>query len=255
MAYDPAPTEAYQPSAVADVAAADSVLEKAKALARLTGQLTSSARQAGSKGITSGSWITGQVMDLAPHLPARDLAALQAAHPGAHGEALTGGELADDIVASAAKRTAAIGAAAGAAAAFSEASVAAVASAPVQMAAETLAVVAVELAMIADLHTAAGIPLPSSRVDRGQALLKAWTQQRGLKASDLLVIPGRGHLVGVVARRQLSDRLLRRFVRGATSWLPAFIGSAAAGTLNGRATRKLAEKVRADLEHESSWTS
>ncbi|MBW8801876.1 MAG: hypothetical protein JF597_52610, partial [Streptomyces sp.] len=89
--------------------------------------------------------------EVAPHLPVRDLLTLRQHHQGLSGDAL-----ADALIRNASIITAGIGAAAGALAAVEMAAPPALLAAPVQLAAETLAVVAVEVKLTAELHVVYG---------------------------------------------------------------------------------------------------
>jgi hypothetical protein len=54
-------------------------------------------------------------------------------------------------------------------------------------------------------------------------------------------------VLGTAARKELRDRLLRRFGRNLTTLGPLLTGAAVAGYLNRRATLSLGEEVRKDL--------
>jgi hypothetical protein len=73
----------------------------------------------------------------------------------------------------------------------------------------------------------------------------AWTQRRGVNP----LVPGAAMstALGTAARKELRDRLLRRFGRNLTTMGPFLTGAAVAGVLNRRATHKLAHEVRKDL--------
>src|SRR5918998_1481853 len=65
-------------------------------------------------------------------------------------------------------------------------------SAPVLLAAETVAVVAVELKLIGELHEVHGVQLPAGGTQRAVALVHSWATQRGINP----MVPGAG--VGAV---------------------------------------------------------
>ena len=72
------------------------------------------------------------------------------------------------------------GAAAGVLASIEYAAPPTLLAAPVQLAAETLAVAAVELKLVAELHELAGEPARGSLVDRASTYLMSWTRQRAI---------------------------------------------------------------------------
>ncbi|MEN3310340.1 MAG: hypothetical protein V7603_6542 [Micromonosporaceae bacterium] len=185
-------------------------------------------------------WITDMVGDVAPHLPIRDLSTLQRHFPDLDREAL-----ADRLVRNAAFTTAAIGAAGGGVAAIEWVATPTLLSAPVLLAAETVVVVAIEIKLIGELHEVYGSPISGSRTQRGVALVQAWAQRRGVNP----MLPGTGvtAILGTAVRRELRDRLLRRFGRNLTTYGPMLTGAAVASYLNRRATIALAEHIRRDL--------
>src|SRR5439155_382402 len=83
-------------------------------------------------------------------------------------------------VATAARTTASLGAAAGLLASVEMAAPPTLLSAPVQIAAETLAVVAVEVKLIAELHEVYRRGVVGSPAVRGSAYLGSWVRRRGL---------------------------------------------------------------------------
>src|SRR5690606_36838406 len=107
-------------------------------------------------------------------------------------------------------------------------------TAPALLAAETVAVVAVELKLIAELHDIYGQPVPGTPTQRAGTLLQLWAARRGVN----VVVPGRGitAVLGTTARHELRDRLARRFGRNFTTLGPLHSGAAVAAWLNRRAT-------------------
>lgn len=101
-------------------------------------------------------WMTDTVADVAPHIPVRDLATLRRHFPGLDDEAL-----ADRLVRNATRATAGVGAAGGGVAAVEWTVAPTLLSAPVLLAAETVAVVSIELKLIGELHEVYGAPLPT----------------------------------------------------------------------------------------------
>jgi len=115
----------------------------------------------------------------------------------------------------------------------------------VLLAAETVAVVAVEIKLIGELHEAYRQPIPGTGSQRAVALAQAWSDQRGVNP----LVPGRGVAVALstAARKDLRERLLKRLGRNLTTFGPMLTGAAVASYLNRRATLSLGEKVRKDL--------
>ncbi len=185
--------------------------------------------------------LTERFVDAAPRIPVRDLAALRRQFPG-----LGPDQIAAKLITGATAGTATVGAGVGAAAAL-----------PVppamtaELAAETLAVAAVEYKLIAELHEVYGLRAPGTTRQRVAAYLTAWTQQRGIqvtKPASLDVALG-GQL-----KRQLRQRLIRRTARNLPTLTPFMIGAAIGAVLNRRSTRQLAEKIRDDLrERQVPW--
>ncbi|MDX6226799.1 MAG: hypothetical protein QOI76_189 [Frankiales bacterium] len=204
-------------------------------IGQLTAALAQSARSAGVRAVTGGRWLTDLVEQIAPHVSVRDLPTLEKAY-GCRGDAL-----AEAVVKSASHTTAGIGAAAGALAAAELAAPPAYLGAPVQLAAETLAVVAVELRMLGELHEVYGLPLTGSARDRAAALLTTWVRRRALEA-------GAGSLLlGAAARRELRKRVMKRLGGSVTTLAPFLAGAVAGAEVNRRETRKVGEAVSKDL--------
>lgn len=185
-------------------------------------------------------WVLDTLIDIAPHLPIRDLETLSKHHDGKTGE-----ELADALVRNASRATAGIGAAGGGVAAIEWAAPPALLSAPVLIGAETVAVVAVEVKLIGELHEVYGVPVPGPPTERATQLLDAWAQRRGVN----WLSPARGFttVLGLGMRKELRDRLLKRMGRNLTTLGPLLTGAAVAAELNRRATKILGSMVRDDL--------
>jgi hypothetical protein len=186
------------------------------------------------------AWIADTVVDIAPRIPMRGLATLRSHHPG-----LTDEQIADRLVRNAARTSATIGAIGGGVTAIEWAAPPALLTAPAVLAAETVAVVAVELKLVGELQELYGQPVPGGPAQKAFTLLQAWSGRRGVN----LLVPGRGitAVLGTAARHELRDRLIRRFGRNLTALGPLFTGAAIAAYLNRRATLRLAEEVRRDL--------
>lgn len=176
--------------------------------------------------------------DLAPRIPVRDLETLSAHHRGLQGEAL-----ADALVETAATTAGALGAAGGAAAART-----ALRRNPIvlatQMLAEPLAVAAVEIKLLAELHEVYDVPVPGSGAARARHFAAAWASARGINPLEPSAAPmslGSG-LKGQLGAR-LATRLSSRFVRTG----PLLAGAAAGGLVNGKGTRDFAATARVEL--------
>jgi uncharacterized protein (DUF697 family) len=185
-------------------------------------------------------WMADVVGDIAPHVPVRDLDTLHHHFAGLDDE-----ELADRLIRNAARATAGIGAAGGGVASLEWAATPTLLSAPVLLAAETVAVVAIELKLIGELHEVYRQPVSGSTGTRAASLIQAWSGQRGVNP----LVPGVGvaTVLGTAARKELQGTLLRRFGRNLTTLGPLLTGAAVASYLNRRATRSLGEKLKKDL--------
>ncbi len=212
---------------------------RGRLLGRIARLMAASARRAGVAGVSRGRWLTDMVMEIAPHVPVRDLETLRAHHEG-----LFGDDLAESVVRAAQRATTGVGAAGGALAAIEFTAPPLLLSAPAQIVAETVVVATIEVKMIAELHEVYGIAVPGTGTARGAIFLQAWAQQRGFDPMQ----PGSvTAALGVAAKTGLRKRLLRTFGRHFTTLGPFLTGAVAGGALNRAATRRLADKIRADL--------
>lgn len=214
--------------------------DRRRLLRRLVGALGRSAKAAGVAGVGGGRWLTDLVVATTPRVPIRDLATLVE-----HFDGRTGDELAEALVRSASRTTAGIGAAAGALATAEWAAPPTLLSAPVQLVAETLAVAAVEVKLVAELHEAYGVIVAGSTAQRTTAYLTSWARRRGVD----LTRTGSGltGVIGSASRRELREQLMRRMGRNLTTLGPMFTGALIGAELNRRATRSLGEAIRRDL--------
>jgi hypothetical protein len=187
----------------------------------------------------SPSSLLGDVLDaVAPRLPIRDAAALRAAHPGAPDE-----EIADALVARAARLTTRVGAAAGGLAAVHWLAPPSLLAVPLELGAETVVVAAVEVVLVGELHELHGRRPPGDARERATAYLAAWSARR---AADRTGAAALGSL-GAVGMRALRRRITRRLAGSLPSAAPLLVGAALGGRGNRRATETLAERIRADL--------
>jgi hypothetical protein len=213
---------------------------RGRLLGRLAALLAERARSAGGRAALSGRWLADAITDYAPHIPVRDLLTLREHHGGR-----SGNELAESLVSAASRTTAAIGAAGGALAAVEMAAPPALLAAPVQLAAETLAVVAVELKLVAELHVVYGRGPVGSRSQVATAYLMSWAGKRGIDIRN--GAPSLAAVLGTAARQQLRSRVLRRLGRNLSTMAPFLAGALAGAELNRRETRKLGDALGRDL--------
>src|ERR1700677_1659874 len=129
----------------AEVAADVTEAERPQDRQRLAAALVTAARRGAGSGT---GWLAGQVTAMAPRLRVRDQAALREQFPGQSAD-----DIADALIDGASRASAAAGGAAGVWAALP-----ALPAFPVEIAAETLAVVGIEIKLIAELHEAYGTP-------------------------------------------------------------------------------------------------
>jgi hypothetical protein len=190
--------------------------------------------RAARRGLGFGAgWMSGQVIAMAPRLRVRDQAALRAQFPGR-----TEDEIAGALIEGAARASAAVGGAVGAWAALPV-----LPAFPAELATELMALVGIEIKLIAELHEAYGVPAPGNLAERMTAYVGAWANRRGVALAPGGLILAAGSPVA----RRLRRRLLGRAGRSVFSLGPLLTGAAAGAVLNRRETRRLGEDVRADL--------
>ena len=202
-------------------------LPKSKSLAVRAGRATS-----------HGVWVTGrglvdEVSAAAMRVPVRDRETLRRQFPGRSPD-----QVADALVRASARSTGAVGAMIGlwAVLPFFPAF-------PVEVAAETLSVVSLEIKLVAELHEVYGLGFSGSSTDRMTGYLSAWANR-----SDMVVAPAALVLaVGSPLRKQISRRLARRAARSTLSLAPLLVGAIAGALLNRRETRRLGRRVRHNL--------
>jgi hypothetical protein len=217
----------------ADVAVELSEADQPQDRRRLTRALNSVARSAGRGAASLVNWLSAQVVAMGPRLRIRDQAMLRAEFPGCSDE-----EIAEQLVERAARAAAAVGGATGAWAALPL-----LPAFPAEVAAETLAVVGIEIKLVAELHEAYGVPAAGGATDRARAYIGAWAHRRGV-----FMLPGGVLLVaGSPLARQLRRRLAARVRRSTFALSPLFTGAVAGAMLNRRETRRLGRDIRRDL--------
>jgi hypothetical protein len=232
-------TEAEQPQDQRRLVSA--FMKAASSGAQAAGRGTRAARRqigAARRGAGSGTaWLAAQVTAMAPRLRVRDQAALREQFPGQSAE-----DIADALIEGAARASAAAGGAAGVWAALPV-----VPAYPVEIAAETLVVVGIEIKLIAELHEAYGASAPGNFAERMGAYVASWAHRRGV-----FMIPGGVVLTaGSPLARLLRRRLIARAGRSAFSLAPLLTGAAAGAYLNSRETRRLGRDVRRDLRRKA----
>ncbi len=223
---------------------------------RLSSLARESARTAGGRAVASGRWVAGVALDLASHLPVRDLAGLRAHHDG-----LSGSYLSRVLIRNASIASGAVGATTGAVAASTELHPGTWAVLPAELVVETLVVVGVEMKLTAELHEAAGYSLARDLLSSGPLVARAWSETRGIDPTDLarLARPGQSaaiaqtasDLLGRSARDQLTEQIRRRLIRRAgcntVTFVPLMAGAIAGGEINRRATRRLGLSIARTL--------
>jgi len=213
--------------------------QRSRALAELTRLLGGAVRAAGAGALVSGRLLTDLVQQVAPHLSVRDLETLSAHHDG-----LVGEQLAEQLVRAASRSTAAIGAAGGALTALQSAAPPTLLAMPVELLAETLAIVSVELRLTAELHVAFGRAPLAPMPQVASAYLTSWASRRAVDPAAGVTL---GTVLGVAARQQLRRRLTRRLARNLSMLAPLLAGAVAGAELNRRETRSLGAALIEDL--------
>jgi hypothetical protein len=217
-----------------------SLAAAARSGARVTGRGVRAARRgmgSARRGMGSGGGrLAAQVVAMAQRLRIRDQAALRAQFPGKSSE-----EIADALIDGAARASAAVGGAVGAWAALPV-----LPAYPVEIATETLALIGIEIKLVAELHEAYGTPATGTPVERTTAYIAAWAHRRGV----FMVPTGLVLAAGSPLARRLRWRLATRMSRSVFSLGPLLTGAFAGAMLNRQETRRLGHSVRADLRRQ-----
>ena len=214
--------------------------ERGRLLAQLTALLAGGLRTAGGRAAVSGKWLAELITDYAPHVPVRDLLTLREHHHGRSGD-----DLAEALIASASRSTAAVAAAGGTLSALELAAPPMLLAAPVQLAAETLAVVAIELKLVAELHVVYGRAPTGTRSQVATAYLASWSGKHGIDVSR--GAPSLATVLSTATRQQLRARVMRRLGRNLSTLTPFLAGAVAGAELNRRETRKLGAALVKEL--------
>ncbi|MFJ8595038.1 hypothetical protein [Streptomyces sp. NPDC093598] len=192
------------------------------------------ARKGGDRARAGLALLADRIIEMAPRVPVRDLATLRRQFPGLGPE-----ELADKLVAGAAKATATVGAGIGAAAMLPVPP-----AMPTELAAEVTGVAAIELKMIAELHEVYGVRPPGNLKQRSTAYLDSWSGERGIDASKPSTF---NTALNSRMKRELRQRIMKRMVRNMPNLMPFLVGAAVGAVMNRGETRKLAGRIRQDL--------
>ncbi|MEU2543455.1 hypothetical protein [Streptomyces iakyrus] len=205
---------------------------------RRAGAFRQRAREGARKGSDRAraglAYLADRIIELAPRVPVRDLATLRRQFPGLGPE-----ELADKLVAGAAKATATVGAGVGAAAMLPVPP-----AMPTELAAEITGVAVIELKLIAELHEVYGVRPPGNLKQRSTAYLDSWSGERGIDASKPSTLSA---ALNSRMKRDLRQRIMKRMVRSMPNLMPFLVGAAVGAAMNRGETRKLAGRIRQDL--------
>ncbi|MEV6958189.1 hypothetical protein AB0M97_03090 [Streptomyces sp. NPDC051207] len=198
-------------------------------------------RKGGDRARAGLTYLTDRIIDLAPRVPVRDLATLRRQFPGLGPE-----QLADRLVAGAAKASATVGAGVGAAAMLPVPP-----AMPTELAAEITGVAAIELKLIAELHEVYGLRPPGTLKERSVAYLNSWSGERGVDVTKPSTVSS---ALNSRMKQQLRQQIMKRLVRDLPNLLPFMVGAAVGAVMNHKDTRKLAARIRADLrKHQVPW--
>jgi hypothetical protein len=213
---------------------ADTAARRGAATARRGAAGARRGANSASRGVGSGmNWLTAQVVAMGPRLRFRDQATLRGQFPGQSDD-----QIAQRLIDRAARAAAAVGGTTGAWAALPT-----LPAFPAEVAAETLAVVGIEVKLVAELHEIYGMGAVGSGTERARAYIGSWASRRGIYQVDggLLLI------AGSPLARQLTRRLAGRVRRSTLALAPLFTGALAGAVLNRRETRRLGYEIRDDL--------
>jgi hypothetical protein len=195
------------------------------------------ARAAGRGAQWGAKRLVDEVLARGPRLPVRDQATLRAQFPGLSPE-----ELADALIAGAARMSASVGAAVGTWSVLPF-----LPGIPAEVATETITVVGIEIKLIAELHEVYGMRAQGTLVDRMTAYTAAWANRRGVG----LAPAGLVFAMGSPLRRRLPYRFAARAGRSLASLGPLLTGAAAGALINRHETRRLGGEIRDDLRQRS----
>lgn len=232
-----------------------------KRVKKVVSFLASSAKRVGTRGVLGGRWAAEVLMGLSSRITVRDRAAIVAHHRGKQGR-----ELAEALVRNASRTTATVGAAAGALATVQEFAPPAWLALPLELAAETIVVAAIEVKLVAELHEVFGAPVPGTGTTKTRLLLASWAERRGVTPAGLLQRRGQlprsdmsfaGQGAAELARdevlRVVRKRLVKAMGGNVASLGPLLTGAVAGAEINRRTTRGLGRAVIDDLVRQYGW--
>ncbi|MEV6944565.1 hypothetical protein AB0N07_21675 [Streptomyces sp. NPDC051172] len=206
--------------------------------ARRAGAIRDKAREGIRKGGSAAraglAYVADRIIEIAPRIPVRDLAALRRQFPGLGPE-----QLADKLVAGAAAATSTVGAGIGAAAMLPVPP-----AMPTELAAEITGVAAIELKLIAELHEVYGVRPPGNLKQRSTAYLNSWSGERGIDVTKPSTVSS---ALNGPMKRELRQQIMKRMVRDLPNLMPFMVGAAVGAVMNRRDTKKLAARIRKDL--------
>ncbi|MGW0732661.1 hypothetical protein [Streptomyces sp. NPDC002851] len=189
----------------------------------------------GGRGAKAGlGQLADRIIENAPRIPVRDLAALRNQFPGLGPE-----QIADKLVAGARNATSTVGAGVGAAAMLPVPP-----AMPAELAAEVVGVAAIELKLIAELHEVYGLRPQGNLKERTTVYLTSWTEERGIDVTKPSTLNA---ALGGQMKRELRQQIVKRTMRNLPNLMPFLVGAAVGAWMNRRDTGKLAAKVRRDL--------
>lgn len=177
--------------------------------------------------------LTNRVYALASNLRIRDAEQLYRQNPRLSRE-----QLADKLIANAARNAAAVGAATGMSAALPIP-----VTWPVELATESLVVIGIEVKLIAELYEAYGVAVPGPRAERTMAYLTAWTRRGAVPVGSAEATLAAWKLL----RGRVKRRVALRAGRGAASLAPLLSGAVLGAVVNRRETHKLGRRIQRDL--------
>ncbi|WP_327352890.1 hypothetical protein [Streptomyces sp. NBC_01304] len=210
-------------------------------LASVKAGVRTGVRKGGQSAKAGIGYLADRIIENAPRIPVRDLTALQKQFPGLGPE-----QIADKLITGASAATSTVGAGVGAAAMLPVPP-----AMPAELAAEITGVAAIELKLIAELHEVYGLRPPGNLKQRTTAYLTAWSQERGIDVAKPSTLNA---ALGGQMKRELRQQIMKRMVRNLPNLMPFMVGAAIGAVMNRRDTKKLAAKVRKDLQaHQVPW--
>ncbi|MGW5738151.1 MULTISPECIES: hypothetical protein [Streptomyces] len=239
--FSPTGTASLGPADALEVAHDETAADKASRapgskgrVAAVTDGVRAGVRKSGRGAKAGIGYLADRVIEIAPRVPVRDLATLRKQFPDLDAE-----QLADKLIFGAANATSTVGAGVGAAAMMPVPP-----AMPAELAAEITGVAAIELKLIAELHEVYGRRPAGNLKERSSAYLTAWTEERGV---DVVKPASINAALGGQVKRELRQQIMKRMVRNLPNLMPFMVGAAVGAVMNRRDTKKLAERVRADL--------